>query len=87
MDGNQHCNLGMEVDSRVDFMQEQHEQHWQMPDWWYRKKRPSTDEEYFENMSRVIFQAGLNWHVIDNKWPLNQEGICKFQNRKSRMLH
>jgi hypothetical protein len=39
-------------------MQEHHE--WQMPEWWYREKRPVTNEAYFENMCRVIFQAGLN---------------------------
>ena len=44
------------------------DEHWQMPKWWYREKRPSSDESYFENMSRVIFQAGLNWQVIDKKW-------------------
>ena len=54
------------------------EQHWQMPVWWYRKKRPSTNEEYFENMSRVIFQAGLNWHVIDNKWPSIKKAFSDF---------
>ena len=40
-------------------MQEQ-EHHWQAPHWWYQKQRPATDEAYFENMCRVIFQAGLN---------------------------
>jgi 3-methyladenine DNA glycosylase Tag len=59
-------------------MQEQHE-HWKMPEWWYRKNRPSTDEEYFENMSRVIFQAGLNWHVIDNKWPSIKKAFSDFK--------
>lgn len=31
--------------------------------------RPSSDAGYFENMTRCIFQAGLNWKVIDVKWP------------------
>ena len=60
-------------------MQEQEHEHWQMPEWWYRKKRPSTDEEYFENMSRVIFQAGLNWHVIDNKWSAIKKAFSNFK--------
>ena len=50
-----------------------------MPDWWYREKRPSTDEAYFENMCRVIFQAGLNWHVIDNKWPSIKKAFSNFK--------
>ena len=60
-------------------MQEQDHEHWQMPEWWYREKRPSTDEEYFENMSRVIFQAGLNWRVIDNKWPSIKKAFSNFK--------
>jgi DNA-3-methyladenine glycosylase I len=54
------------------------EQHWQMPEWWFRGKRPSSDEVYFENMCRVIFQAGLNWHVIDNKWPSIKKAFANF---------
>jgi hypothetical protein len=41
---------------------------WKPPEWWYRKQRPPNDEAHLENMSRVIFQAGLNWKVIDKKW-------------------
>lgn len=55
------------------------EEHWQMPEWWYREKRPGTDECYFENMCRVIFQAGLNWHVIDNKWPTTKKAFANFK--------
>jgi len=35
----------------------------------YRKRRPPNDDAYFENMTRVIFQAGLSWKMIDKKWP------------------
>ncbi len=52
---------------------------WQMPNWWYREKRPLKDEAYFENMCRVIFQAGLNWHVIDNKWPTTRQAFANFR--------
>jgi len=54
------------------------EQGWQMPKWWYQKSRPKNDNAYFENMCRVIFQAGLNWQVIDKKWPLLKEAFCNF---------
>ena len=57
-------------------------QNWQMPDWWYREKRPSNDEVYFENMCRIIFQAGLNWQVIDNKWPSIKEAFLSFNIRE-----
>ena len=29
-------------------------------------------------MCRVIFQAGLNWHVIDNKWPTIKKAFSNF---------
>jgi DNA-3-methyladenine glycosylase I len=54
------------------------EQGWQMPKWWYQKSRPKNDNAYFENMCRVIFQAGLNWQVIDKKWPSLKEAFCNF---------
>jgi 3-methyladenine DNA glycosylase Tag len=39
------------------------------PQWVYRGKRPPNDDAYFENMTRVIFLAGLSWKMIDKKWP------------------
>jgi DNA-3-methyladenine glycosylase I len=54
------------------------EEHWQMPEWWYRNRRPTNDNAYFENMCRVIFQAGLNWRVIDNKWGTTKKAFCNF---------
>ena len=49
-----------------------------MPKWWYQKSRPASDNAYFENMCRVIFQAGLNWQVIEKKWPSLKEAFCNF---------
>jgi len=49
-----------------------------MPEWWCRGQRPANDERYFENMCRVIFQEGLNWHVIDNKWPTTKNAFANF---------
>jgi len=31
--------------------------------------RPNNDDGYFENMSKAVFLAGLNWRVIEKKWP------------------
>lgn len=31
--------------------------------------RPKNDDGYFEQMSRAVFLAGLNWKVIEKKWP------------------
>jgi len=55
------------------------EQNWHMPEWWYREKRPSKDDAYFENMCRIIFQAGLNWQVIDNKWSSIKKAFLNFK--------
>jgi DNA-3-methyladenine glycosylase I len=40
-----------------------------LPDWVYRNKRPTQDKEYFETLTRCIFQGGLNWTMIAKKWP------------------
>ena len=31
--------------------------------------KPKNDDGYFEMMSRAVFAAGLNWSVVDKKWP------------------
>ena len=41
---------------------------WHPPSWIYRDTRPTSDEAYFENMTQVIFLAGLSWKMIDEKW-------------------
>jgi 3-methyladenine DNA glycosylase Tag len=55
------------------------EQNWKMPEWWYREKKPPNDDVYFENMCRVIFQSGLNWRVIEEKWPTTREAFDNFE--------
>ena len=40
-----------------------------LPNWIYKDRRPESDVEYFSNMTRCIFQGGLNWVMIANKWP------------------
>jgi len=55
---------------------------WKPPEWWHRKQRPANDEAYFENMTRVIFQAGLNWQVIDKKWPTTVKAFAQFSINK-----
>jgi DNA-3-methyladenine glycosylase I len=42
---------------------------WTPPDWVYKDKRPETDVQYFENLTRCIFQAGLSWQLMSNTWP------------------
>jgi DNA-3-methyladenine glycosylase I len=40
-----------------------------LPKWVYQDQKPETDREYFENLTRIIFQAGMSWRIIANKWP------------------
>jgi len=44
----------------------------------YRDRKPSSDDAYFENMTRVIFLAGLSWRMIDEKWPNFKKAFNNF---------
>lgn len=57
-------------------------ENWSPPDWFYVEKRPKADSAYFENMCRVIFQAGLNWSVVDKKWPTTKKALENFSTEK-----
>ena len=57
-------------------------EHWSPPGWMYVDKRPSGDSAYFENMCRIIFQAGLNWSVVDKKWPTTKKAFDNFSTAK-----
>src|SRR5437870_7587609 len=46
------------------------------PNW--NAKPPKNDDEYFERMTRSLFTAGLNWKVIENKWPNFQKAFSGF---------
>lgn len=50
----------------------------QTPTWVYKGTRPTSDHQYFENMTRCIFQGGLNWQLIANKWPNFQKAFHGF---------
>jgi DNA-3-methyladenine glycosylase I len=46
-----------------------HHEGWKQPDWMYLDRKPKNDNAYFEVMARSIFVAGLNWDMVDKKWP------------------
>jgi DNA-3-methyladenine glycosylase I len=48
------------------------------PYWWYRGQRPESDDAYFENLCRVLFQTGLNWAVVEKKWRTIKPAFCDF---------
>lgn len=45
---------------------------------WMRKKTNLEDKDYFENMTRIIFQGGLNWKIIEQKWTNFQKAFKEF---------
>ncbi len=46
--------------------------------WEWKAESPKNDDGYFEQMTRALFQAGLNWRVIENKWPTFQKAFAGF---------
>ncbi len=55
-----------------------------MPEW--KVEQPKNDDDYFERMNRAIFQAGLNWKVIENKWKNFQQAFSGFSIEKLAKL-
>jgi len=52
-------------------------------------KQPKPPRElsgYLESMTRVVFSSGLNWRVVEAKWPSIREAFLDFQpERVARM--
>ena len=70
------------------------ERSWSPPKWMYRDRRPPNDDAYFENITRVIFLAGLSWKMINKKWPdfkkafknFSVDNVAKFSEQKLQQL-
>lgn len=61
------------------------------PDEWkmhhHKIEKPKNDNEYLERMSRVILASGLNWRVLENKWPGIKTAFTNFDvNKVSKFL-
>ncbi len=52
-----------------------------MPQGW-KVEPPKNDDDYFERMTKAIFQAGLNWKMIENKWPNFRKAFDHFSTKK-----
>ncbi|HIH89296.1 TPA: DNA-3-methyladenine glycosylase I [Candidatus Bathyarchaeota archaeon] len=46
--------------------------------WMYRGRQPPSDSAYYENLSRCVFQSGLNWATIADRWPAFRESFEEF---------
>ncbi len=44
----------------------------------WKVKPPKNDDEYFERMTKSLFTAGLNWTVVEKKWPSFQKAFAQF---------
>ena len=46
--------------------------------WFYSDEMPPDDNAYYENMARCVFQAGLSWQMIADKWPEFKKAFKNF---------
>jgi len=44
--------------------------------------KPTKLADYLEVLSKAVFEAGMNWRVIENKWPGFQEAFDHFDPEK-----
>lgn len=75
-------HMGLSFGLRSVFQGSLMQQEWEWPSWWYQNKRPPNDDAYFENLSRIVFLAGLNWHVIEKKWVTIKPAFANFSIEK-----
>jgi len=48
--------------------------------------RPKTIDDYLEQLSKSVFQAGISWRVVDAKWPTIKPAFRSFNvERVARM--
>ncbi len=51
------------------------------------KINPKSLNDYLEIMSKSVFQAGMSWKVIENKWPGTREAFYNFDIHKVADFH
>ena len=40
--------------------------------------QPKSLDDYLEVMSKAVFQSGISWKVVENKWPGTREAFHNF---------
>jgi len=48
--------------------------------------KPKDDADYFGRMTKAIFTAGLNWRMVENKWPAFERAFFGFSPSKVSKL-
>jgi len=56
-----------------------------MPPAW-KVSPPRSDADYLDRLSKAIFTAGLNWTVVENKWPNFRKAFAGFSPAKVAKL-
>lgn len=51
------------------------------------KIEPKSLNDYLEIMSKSVFQSGMSWKVIENKWPSTREAFHEFDIQKVANFH
>ena len=46
-----------------------------------------SDDRYLSDMSRRIFQAGLSWKMVNNKWPIFEQQFFQFNPKRCAFLN
>ena len=44
--------------------------------------KPKDENGYLESMSKIVFSTGLNWGVVDKKWPDIKKAFANFSIQK-----
>jgi DNA-3-methyladenine glycosylase I len=44
--------------------------------------QPSSLNDYLEVQSKAVFQSGISWKVVENKWPGTKEAFAGFDVQK-----
>ncbi len=48
----------------------------------WKMTKPRNDAEYFERMTKSVFNAGLSWTVVEKKWPNFRRSFAEFSPAK-----
>ncbi len=51
-----------------------------------RRIKPQSLGDYLEEMSKVVFQTGISWRVVESKWPGIRVALQGFDTEKTSKL-
>jgi DNA-3-methyladenine glycosylase I len=42
------------------------------------QRKPDSDDQYLEELTKAVFRSGFSWQVVENKWPNFQKAFANF---------